>query len=249
MSMVGTFRPSGNFHIEHREGSVELISPEGNVVARLEPRDCGYEEARAGFWPALFHGDEAAKDAMAEARRLGAPVVAVEEVAYRLLGFQFEKDTPPSREKFVRRDAAEATTLARLGPPRRQLLLQWQEEHSACDCAYCGGHRLPTWVAAKRPPIVVTRHPALVAVLARRGLIPEGTQVVAHATPDMVRGRTVVGILPFHLAALASSVTTVDLNLAPEQRGRELSVEEVEAALTGISTYFINNDETHYGSR
>lgn len=249
MSMVGTFRPSGGFRVEPREISVELISPEGVVVARLEPRDCGYEEARGGLWPALFHGDEAAKDAMASARRLGAPVVAIEEVAYRLLGFKFEEETPPSREKWVRRDAAEATTLARLGPPRRHLLLQWQEEHSACDCAYCGGHRLPTWVVAKRPPIVVTRHPALVAVLARRGLIPENTEVVAHATTKLVKGRAVIGILPLSLAVHAASVTTADLNLAPEQRGRELTVEEVEAALTGISTYFVNNNETHYGSR
>lgn len=250
MSMLGSFRPSGGFRVEPREGSVELISPEGVVVARLEPRDHGYEEARsAGLWSASFHATEAAKDAMASARRLGAPVVAIEEVAYRLDGFKFEEDTPPSRNKWERRDVAEAATLARLGPQRRGILLQWQEAHSACDCAYCAGHRLPTWMVASRPPVVVTRHAALVTVLEKRGLIPQGTEVVAHATAELVKGRAVIGILPLNLAVHAASVTTADLNLRPDQRGKELTVEEVEEALTGVSTYFVNNNETHYPPR
>ena len=75
--------------------------------------------------------------------------------------------------------------------------------------------------------VVVTRHPALVEYLREEGVIDETTEIIEHASPDDVRGRHVIGVLPHHLSAEAASVTEVPLNLPPELRGQELTVEQV----------------------
>lgn len=82
-------------------------------------------------------------------------------------------------------------------------------------------------VAATAQTIVITRHTALVAYLIETGVIAHDTPVLAHATPEDVRGRHVVGVLPLSLAALAVSVTEVPLALTPEDRGRELGIERM----------------------
>ena len=73
--------------------------------------------------------------------------------------------------------------------------------------------------------IVVTRHPALVALLRERGLVSDDVRVTEHATPDDVRGKNVIGVLPMSLAALALSVTEVPIALTPEMRGKELDLD------------------------
>lgn len=80
---------------------------------------------------------------------------------------------------------------------------------------------------ADSPVVVVTRHPALVEYLTELGVVPAGTEVVAHATAEQVRGRHVFGVLPLHLAAEAASVTEVPLNVPAELRGVELTLEQV----------------------
>lgn len=45
------------------------------------------------------------------------------------------------------------------------------------------------------------------------------------------------GVLPLHLASLANTVTTVDMNLPAEMRGKELSLEDIKKYLVDISTY------------
>lgn len=75
--------------------------------------------------------------------------------------------------------------------------------------------------------LVVTRHAALIDYLVETDVIPAGTPYLTHATPDDVRGRDVIGVLPLHLAALCSSVTEVPLTIPAEARGRELSLYEV----------------------
>lgn len=77
-------------------------------------------------------------------------------------------------------------------------------------------------------PIVVTRHPALVAYLTEIGMVPPGTTPIPHvADPAQIRGRNVIGVLPLHLAALAASVTEIPLNAPLELRGSELSLQQV----------------------
>ena len=72
--------------------------------------------------------------------------------------------------------------------------------------------------------IVVTRHAALVELLRERGIIGEGARVIEHASPEDVRGKHVIGVLPLALAALAASVTEIPLRLTPEMRGKELDL-------------------------
>jgi hypothetical protein len=66
--------------------------------------------------------------------------------------------------------------------------------------------------------IIVTRHPALVQVIRERGIAPEGAPVYEHATPDLVRGKRVVGVLPHHLSSLAARVIEVPMALTLEDR-------------------------------
>lgn len=88
--------------------------------------------------------------------------------------------------------------------------------------------------------VVVTRHPALVQLLEERGLVPAGTPVISHATPDDVRGRDVIGVLPLSLAALAASVTEVPLSLTPDMRGKELDLETLRGIAGAPVTYRVS---------
>lgn len=67
--------------------------------------------------------------------------------------------------------------------------------------------------------LVVTRHPALVQHLRETGVIGAGAEVLAHVeSPEQIRGRHVIGVLPYHLGAVAASVTEVPMALTPAIR-------------------------------
>lgn len=84
---------------------------------------------------------------------------------------------------------------------------------------------------------VVTRHPALVALLIERGIISEGTKVISHATATDVAGCHVIGVLPLSLASLAESVTEIPLALSPEDRGQELGIARLREIAGAAVTY------------
>ena len=85
--------------------------------------------------------------------------------------------------------------------------------------------------------IIVTRHAGLVEWLAGRGITGK---VIAQATAADVRGKRVIGVLPLHLAAEAAEVVTVDMpGLKPEQRGQDLSPEQMDAAGAALSVYIV----------
>lgn len=85
--------------------------------------------------------------------------------------------------------------------------------------------------------VIVTRHAGMVEWLSLHGI--EG-DVIAHATPEDVRGRDVFGILPLNLAAEASTVVTVDMPaLRPEQRGQDLTPDEMDKAGAVMTTYLV----------
>lgn len=90
-----------------------------------------------------------------------------------------------------------------------------------------------------QPILIVTRHQALVEFL-REELGIEG-EVVPHATAEQVRNRRVVGVLPLHLASLTESVTSVDLDLPPELRGKELTLQQLKDCYKGIETYVVRD--------
>lgn len=77
--------------------------------------------------------------------------------------------------------------------------------------------------------LVVTRHPALVQLLIDRGLTTAETPVIAHATARDVRGRVVAGVLPMALAAECARVIEIPLSVSRQDRGRELTIEELRS--------------------
>ncbi len=85
--------------------------------------------------------------------------------------------------------------------------------------------------------IVVTRHPALVEFLREQGIIGEDVKVLTHASPEDVRGRVVFGVLPLWLAAEAEAVVEISLDIPPELRGKELSLEQVREFFRGVCRY------------
>jgi len=72
------------------------------------------------------------------------------------------------------------------------------------------------------------------------GLAPKGTPVLQHAGADGVRNRHVIGVLPLHLASAAETVTEIPLNLPANQRGVELSLEEVRRYAGTPRTYRVS---------
>tara|TARA_R110000803_G_scaffold178013_1_gene240421 strand:- start:372 stop:779 length:408 start_codon:yes stop_codon:yes gene_type:complete len=91
--------------------------------------------------------------------------------------------------------------------------------------------------------IVVTRHPSLVQHLVELGRITPETPVIAHATEADVAGRHVIGVLPLRLAAHAASVTEVALNVPPELRGKELTLDDVRRYACATNTYTVSLTE------
>jgi hypothetical protein len=89
----------------------------------------------------------------------------------------------------------------------------------------------------KRLDLIVTRHPGLVTYLREIGLADAETVVVAHATPDVVKGRAVCGVLPHSLSCLCETFTEVPLDLPQELRGAELTAEQVRQFAGAPVTY------------
>lgn len=83
--------------------------------------------------------------------------------------------------------------------------------------------------------VIVTRHEGLVEWLRMQGI---SGNVIAQATPKDVAGNIVIGALPLHLASLAQEVISIDLpGLTPEQRGKDLTPAEMDAAGAKMSRY------------
>ena len=87
--------------------------------------------------------------------------------------------------------------------------------------------------------IIVTRHPALVEYLKEMEIIDGNERMITHATEEDIRGKDVIGVLPLSLASVANRVTEVTLNLTPEMRGRELSLDEIRSVAGDITTYTV----------
>lgn len=93
------------------------------------------------------------------------------------------------------------------------------------------------------PPLIVTRHAALVTVIIERGIAPPDTEVIAHATAEQVRDRHVIGVLPLHLAAECSRVTEIPMALTPADRvamaAGDLSLERTREVAGAPVTYAV----------
>lgn len=86
--------------------------------------------------------------------------------------------------------------------------------------------------------IIVTRHQGAVEWLRSQGITGD---VLSHVTDvSQIAGKRVVGALPLHLAVHAAAVGSIDMPaLRPEQRGQDLTAEEMEAAGAAIQWYVV----------
>ena len=85
--------------------------------------------------------------------------------------------------------------------------------------------------------IIVTRHTGLIQWLKSHGIVGD---VISHVEfPDQIRGKDVVGVLPLHLAAVAASVTTVEMTLPADKRGVDLTPEEMDSFGAIMHTYSV----------
>jgi len=87
--------------------------------------------------------------------------------------------------------------------------------------------------------VVVTRHQALIEYLIELGLITPETPALSHASPDQIKGKDVIGVLPLSLAKYARSVTEIPLALSPEDRGQELTIERLREIAGDPTTYTV----------
>jgi len=87
--------------------------------------------------------------------------------------------------------------------------------------------------------LLVTRHQGLVEYCAAEGIITADTKVVPHATPDLIRGKHVLGVLPHSLSCLCETFSEIPLSLPPELRGKELSVAQVRQYAGKLVTYTV----------
>lgn len=85
--------------------------------------------------------------------------------------------------------------------------------------------------------LIVTRHQGLVDWLASRGITGD---VMASVTPDDVRGKHVIGVLPLHIAAVADKVTTVSFQCPPDLRGKDLSPDQLDQLGAVLATFKVS---------
>ncbi len=85
--------------------------------------------------------------------------------------------------------------------------------------------------------VIVTRHTGFVQWLAQHDITGD---VIEHATTNQVRGKHVIGAVPFHLAALAEKVSVISMsNLTADQRGKDLTPAEMDAAGAKLETFVV----------
>ena len=93
--------------------------------------------------------------------------------------------------------------------------------------------------------VVVTRHPALVEYLIESEVINEEAPVITgNANISDIEGRHVIGILPLRLAAYAASITEVSLDIPFDQRGKELTIDQIREYENGEETYTVERIDT-----
>jgi putative CRISPR-associated protein (TIGR02620 family) len=87
--------------------------------------------------------------------------------------------------------------------------------------------------------LVVSRHPAMLALLRERGIVSENAVILAHVSEGDVKSRHVVGTLPLRLAALTASITEIELRVPADRRGAELGLDELRRYAGATRTYAV----------
>ena len=87
--------------------------------------------------------------------------------------------------------------------------------------------------------LVVTRYQSLAEYMVKIKLIDKDTKIITHAKIQDVKGKHVLGVIPYWLACHAKKFTEIQLRVPSERKGKELSLEEVEFYSLEPKTYEI----------
>lgn len=88
--------------------------------------------------------------------------------------------------------------------------------------------------------LVVTRHQGFVEYLKKHNIISEECHVIRKATPDNVKGKNVIGLVPFlNVIHCCNSYTEIKLDLPYKVAGKELPLEDFERHFESMETYRI----------
>ncbi len=98
----------------------------------------------------------------------------------------------------------------------------------------------------KEDVVIISRHDAFVEFLKMKGILHGDEQVISHVSnPDVIDGKVVITSgLPMHLAAKARCVIVVSMNIPPEMRGKEMSVDDMEKFFVGIDAFKVERINT-----
>jgi len=83
----------------------------------------------------------------------------------------------------------------------------------------------------------------LIVTRQEEGIVGDNVEVIAHASPETVTNRHVIGVLPHSLSCLTASFTEVPLSLPPELRGKELTAGDVRKYAGKPVTYIVRRCE------
>jgi hypothetical protein len=100
----------------------------------------------------------------------------------------------------------------------------------------------------KEKIVVVTRHIALVQYLYYMDYIDDIDDCIwlKHIeSPEKIRGKDVIGVLPLHLAVEARSVTEIPLDIPEDMRGKELTFYDVRMYAREPRTYVVKNSQDY----
>ena len=91
----------------------------------------------------------------------------------------------------------------------------------------------------KKFDVLVTRHKALMDYFKQIGVSFDElyTHIEADQAEKLLKGKTVVGVLPHYLSCLASEYTELSLDIPKELRGKELSIEQIAQCKPKLKTY------------
>jgi len=85
--------------------------------------------------------------------------------------------------------------------------------------------------------IIVTKHKAVEEYVKLKGIADINTPVYSQVSSDFVKGKHIIGIVPFNIAASCELFTEVKVTLRRGRSNIELSLEQLEAMVQQVKTY------------
>ena len=76
--------------------------------------------------------------------------------------------------------------------------------------------------------LIISRHAGAMGWIQKHHPEFAECELITHASPEILKGKRVIGILPIQLAVLATEFWNLSLNVPANMRGKELTIEDME---------------------